>query len=82
VSEALLLLPWQHIMAVCCTAGVMVGQVNGHFVLLPQSVVTLSARRVDPKGKTWNRLRGAIGQPRFQNNSPADMPAEKAAVRL
>eukprot|EP00775_Hariotina_reticulata_P013373 gene13373-13500_t len=62
--------------------GVMVGQVNGHFVLLPQSVVTLSARRVDPKGKTWNRLRGAIGQPRFKNNSPADMPAEKAAVRL
>eukprot|EP00879_Flechtneria_rotunda_P018950 GHRR01019893.1.p1 GENE.GHRR01019893.1~~GHRR01019893.1.p1 ORF type:complete len:596 (+),score=208.92 GHRR01019893.1:424-2211(+) len=59
--------------------GVMVGQVNGHFVLLPSAVVTQSARRVDPSGKSWNRLRAAIGQPRFQNSKTVDMPVSAAS---
>jgi hypothetical protein len=41
-------------------------------------------RRVDPRGKNWNRLRAAIGQPRFINGVPADQkrhqPASAAAA--
>jgi 6-phosphofructokinase 1 len=45
--------------------GVLVGPVGGHYCMLPSAVVTQTARRVDPRGKNWNRLRAAIGQPRF-----------------
>lgn len=52
--------------------GVLVGPVNGHFCMLPSQIITQSARRVDPRGKNWNRLRAAIGQPRFINGVPSD----------
>jgi hypothetical protein len=52
----------------------MVGQVNSHSVLLPSHVITQSARKVDVNGRSWTRLRAAIGQPLFKN-SPA--PARK-----
>lgn len=42
--------------------GVVVGLVNTHYVLLPIPVVIQQARRVDPNGKQWNRLRASIGQ--------------------
>jgi len=45
--------------------GVTVGLVNTHYVYLPIPIVIQSPRRVDPKGKSWNRLRGSIGQPNF-----------------
>jgi 6-phosphofructokinase 1 len=43
-----------------------VAQVQSHFSLLPAPLLTLSARRVDPDGKMWNRLRAALAQPHFQ----------------
>ncbi|WIA22805.1 hypothetical protein OEZ86_009756 [Tetradesmus obliquus] len=54
--------------------GVMVGQVNSHSVLLPSSVITQSARKVDVNGRSWTRLRAAIGQPLFRNSTA---PARK-----
>ncbi|KAF6265494.1 phosphofructokinase family protein [Scenedesmus sp. NREL 46B-D3] len=54
--------------------GVMVGQVNSHSVLLPSSVITQSARKVDVNGRSWTRLRAAIGQPLFRNSAA---PARK-----
>ena len=45
--------------------GVVVGLVNTHYVLLPIPVVIQAPRRVDPRGKQWNRLRASIGQPNF-----------------
>jgi 6-phosphofructokinase 1 len=45
--------------------GITVGLVNTHYVYLPIPVVILAPRRVDPKGKMWNRLRSSIGQPQF-----------------
>ena len=45
--------------------GVSAGLVNTHYVYMPASVVTTAARRVDPRGKQWNRLRATIGQPNF-----------------
>lgn len=45
--------------------GVTTGLVNTHYVLLPIPVVISSPRRVDPKGKAWNRLRSSIGMPNF-----------------
>ena len=45
--------------------GVAAGLVNTHYVYMPASVVTTAARRVDPRGKQWNRLRATIGQPNF-----------------
>lgn len=60
--------------------GVMVGPVNGHFCMLPSHIITQSARRVDPRGKNWNRLRAAIGQPRFINGAPADTARQQQAA--
>lgn len=45
--------------------GVTVGLVNTHYVYLPIPVIIQAPRRVDPRGKMWNRLRAAIGQPNF-----------------
>ncbi|BDA40893.1 ATP-dependent 6-phosphofructokinase 5, chloroplastic [Coccomyxa sp. Obi] len=45
--------------------GVTVGLVNTHYVYLPIPVVIQAPRKVDPRGKTWNRLRASIGQPNF-----------------
>jgi 6-phosphofructokinase 1 len=45
--------------------GITVGLVNTHYVYLPIPVVIQAPRRVDPKGKMWNRLRSSIGQPQF-----------------
>ena len=45
--------------------GVTVGLVNTHYVYLPIPVVIQAPRRVDPRGKQWNRLRASIGQPNF-----------------
>jgi 6-phosphofructokinase 1 len=36
-----------------------------HYVYLPIPTVVQAARRVDPRGKQWNRLRASIGQPNF-----------------
>lgn len=45
--------------------GLTVGLVNTHYVLLPIPVVIQAPRKVDPRGKAWNRLRASIGQPNF-----------------
>ncbi|CAK0755833.1 hypothetical protein CVIRNUC_002405 [Coccomyxa viridis] len=50
-----------------------VGLVNTHYVYLPIPVVIQAPRRVDPKGKTWNRLRASIGMPNFVDE---EVPAE------
>ncbi|GFR51324.1 hypothetical protein Agub_g13689 [Astrephomene gubernaculifera] len=46
--------------------GITVGLVNTHYVYLPIPVIIQAPRKVDPRGKAWNRLRAAIGQPSFQ----------------
>jgi 6-phosphofructokinase 1 len=46
--------------------GITVGLVNTHYVYLPIPVIIQAIRKVDPRGKTWNRLRASIGQPSFQ----------------
>jgi hypothetical protein len=45
------------------SAGVTVGLMNTHYAYLPIPLVIAAPRTVDPKGKQWNRLRAAIGQP-------------------
>ncbi|KAI3432447.1 hypothetical protein D9Q98_003998 [Chlorella vulgaris] len=45
--------------------GVTMGLVNTHYCYLPIHTVIQAPRRVDPRGKTWNRLRASIGQPNF-----------------
>ena len=45
--------------------GITVGLVNTHYVYLPIPVIIMCPRRVDPRGKFWNRLRASIGQPNF-----------------
>ncbi|EFJ49706.1 phosphofructokinase family protein [Volvox carteri f. nagariensis] len=45
--------------------GITVGLVNTHYVYLPIPVIIQAPRKVDPRGKAWNRLRAAIGQPSF-----------------
>ena len=35
------------------------------YCYLPIRTVIQAPRRVDPRGKTWNRLRVSIGQPNF-----------------
>eukprot|EP00798_Chlamydomonas_sp_ICE-L_P021507 gene21507-28490_t len=45
--------------------GLTVGLVNTHYVYLPIPVVIQAPRTVDPRGKSWNRLRSSIGQPNF-----------------
>eukprot|EP00197_Chlamydomonas_leiostraca_P002149 CAMPEP_0202858042 /NCGR_PEP_ID=MMETSP1391-20130828/732_1 /ASSEMBLY_ACC=CAM_ASM_000867 /TAXON_ID=1034604 /ORGANISM="Chlamydomonas leiostraca, Strain SAG 11-49" /LENGTH=533 /DNA_ID=CAMNT_0049536911 /DNA_START=71 /DNA_END=1672 /DNA_ORIENTATION=+ len=46
-------------------SGLTVGLVNTHYVYLPIPVVIQAPRKVDPRGKAWNRLRASIGQPNF-----------------
>jgi len=46
--------------------GLTVGLVNTHYVYLPIPVVIQAPRKVDPRGKAWNRLRASIGQPNFE----------------
>ncbi|KAG2446591.1 hypothetical protein HYH02_008576 [Chlamydomonas schloesseri] len=46
--------------------GITVGLVNTHYVYLPIPVIIQAPRKVDPRGKAWNRLRASIGQPSFQ----------------
>jgi len=55
--------------------GVTTGLVNTHYVLLPIPVVISTPRRVDPRGKTWNRLRSSIGMPNFtaEESAPQDI---------
>eukprot|EP00210_Caulerpa_lentillifera_P008286 g7907.t1 len=48
--------------------GITVGLVNTHYVYLPIPAIIMSPRRVDPRGKFWNRLRASIGQPSFCNS--------------
>ncbi|KAG1673415.1 hypothetical protein FOA52_002180 [Chlamydomonas sp. UWO 241] len=43
--------------------GLTVGLVNTHYCYLPIPVVISAPRKVDPRGKAWNRLRATIGQP-------------------
>ncbi|KAI8474291.1 MAG: phosphofructokinase family protein [Monoraphidium minutum] len=45
--------------------GITVGLVNTHYVYLPIPVVIQAPRKIDPRGKAWNRLRASIGQPNF-----------------
>lgn len=45
--------------------GITVGLVNTHYVYLPIPVIIQAPRKVDPRGKMWNRLRASIGQPSF-----------------
>jgi len=45
--------------------GITVGLVNTHYVYLPIPVIIQAPRRIDPRGKMWNRLRASIGQPNF-----------------
>ncbi|GFH13165.1 PFK domain-containing protein [Haematococcus lacustris] len=56
-----------HAVCSCCPGftGLTVGLVNTHYVYLPIPVVIQAPRKVDPRGKAWNRLRAAIGQPNF-----------------
>ena len=45
--------------------GITVGMCSGHHCYLPIPVIIQAPRRVDPRGKQWNRLKAAIGQPSF-----------------
>ncbi|KAL0047542.1 hypothetical protein WJX82_006197 [Trebouxia sp. C0006] len=45
--------------------GCTVGLVNTHYVYLPIPIIIQAARTVDPKGRSWNRLKTAINQPDF-----------------
>ena len=47
-------------------AGVTVGLVNTHYAYLPIPVVIQAPRKVDPRGKAWNRFRASVGQPNFE----------------
>ncbi|KAK9833229.1 hypothetical protein WJX74_010935 [Apatococcus lobatus] len=52
--------------------GCTMGLVNTHYVMLPIPTVIQDARRVDPHGKQWNRLRASIGQPTFEGPQMTD----------
>ena len=45
------------------------GLMNTHYAYLPIPLVIAAPRTVDPRGKQWNRLRAAIGQPTMVNDS-------------
>ncbi|CAK0785553.1 hypothetical protein CVIRNUC_008763 [Coccomyxa viridis] len=45
--------------------GFTVGLVNTHYVYLPIPVIIQDTRKVDPRGRSWNRLKTAINQPEF-----------------
>eukprot|EP01024_Parvocaulis_polyphysoides_P035722 TRINITY_DN3172_c0_g1_i2.p1 TRINITY_DN3172_c0_g1~~TRINITY_DN3172_c0_g1_i2.p1 ORF type:complete len:555 (-),score=96.10 TRINITY_DN3172_c0_g1_i2:219-1883(-) len=49
--------------------GITVGLVNTHYVYLPIPIVIQAPRKVDPRGKMWNRLRASIGQPNFYDEN-------------
>eukprot|EP01023_Acetabularia_acetabulum_P008938 TRINITY_DN1393_c0_g2_i1.p1 TRINITY_DN1393_c0_g2~~TRINITY_DN1393_c0_g2_i1.p1 ORF type:complete len:553 (-),score=93.04 TRINITY_DN1393_c0_g2_i1:301-1959(-) len=49
--------------------GITVGLVNTHYVYLPIPIVIQAPRKVDPRGKMWNRLRASIGQPNFYDET-------------
>ena len=40
-----------------------VGMVNTHYVYLPINILIQAPRKVNPKGRRWNRLITAINQP-------------------
>ncbi|GFH19680.1 PFK domain-containing protein, partial [Haematococcus lacustris] len=44
---------------------ITVGLINTHYVYLPISTVIQAPRRVNPKGRRWNRLLTSINQPEF-----------------
>jgi hypothetical protein len=48
---------------------VTVGLMNTHYAYLPIPMVIAAPRTVDPRGKMWNRLRAAIGQPNFTSSA-------------
>ena len=43
--------------------GFTVGLVNTHYVYLPIPVIIQAPRKVNPKGRRWNRLKTAINMP-------------------
>lgn len=43
-----------------------VGLINTHYVLLPIPTIIQAPRRVNPKGRRWNRLIAATGQPSLE----------------
>jgi hypothetical protein len=63
---------------------VTVGLMNTHYAYLPIPMVIAAPRTVDPRGKMWNRLRAAIGQPNFTKSLGLgtwdEMQANKAAA--
>jgi hypothetical protein len=55
-----------------------------HLLATTTTPHTHNRRRVDPRGKSWNRLRASIGQPRFINGAATDMaqpPPPSAAAK-
>ncbi|DBA83660.1 hypothetical protein WJX77_005989 [Trebouxia sp. C0004] len=58
--------------------GCTVGLVNTHYVYLPIPVIIQAARTVDPKGRSWNRLKTAINQPDFVDD-PATYDQDTSA---
>lgn len=60
--------------------GITVGLVNTHYVYLPIPVIIACPRRVDPKGKFWNRLRASIGQPNFHPSEDEPFPIVEATL--
>jgi 6-phosphofructokinase 1 len=51
--------------------GVTVGLCNGHYVYLPIPPLIKRAREVDPNGRMWERLRLAINQPVYREDTAA-----------
>ncbi|CAG9461691.1 unnamed protein product [Pedinophyceae sp. YPF-701] len=51
--------------------GITTGLVNTHFCYLPIPAIIAAPRLVDPRGRTWNRLKMQNGQPDFLN-TPED----------
>ncbi|QDZ21274.1 ATP-dependent 6-phosphofructokinase [Chloropicon primus] len=48
--------------------GITVGMVNTHTAYFPIDLIVSSARRVDTRGKTWQRLLSATMQPSLRND--------------
>lgn len=61
--------------------GCTVGLVNTHYVYLPIPVIIQAARTVDPKGRSWNRLKTAINQPDFIDD-PATLEQPTSAEMI
>ncbi|CAD7701879.1 unnamed protein product [Ostreobium quekettii] len=45
--------------------GITVGLINTHFAYLPIPDIIQAPRRINPRGRRWNRLKTAINQPDF-----------------